>query len=78
MKMEIQKKIRTSRYDKRGIICGFCAYMRINSMHGSGNFCQGGPGPTSRKQHGQHFVLIFLVLNLFYTLQEGVIWFYYR
>ena len=30
-------------------------------MRGSRNFCQGGPGPTARKQH------FFLVLNLFYS-----------
>ena len=36
----------------------------VLNMHGSRNFCQGGPGPTAKKQHG-------LVLNLFYSLQRG-------
>ena len=45
-------------------------------MRGSRNFCQagegggggGGRGPTARKQSGQ---CIFLVINLFYSLQSG-------
>ena len=31
----------------------------------------GGPGPMARKQSGQRFVFVFLVLNLFYSLQRG-------
>ena len=48
MKMEIQKKIWTSRY-KKGVNCGLCTYMRINSMRGSRNFCQGGSRPDGQK-----------------------------
>ena len=37
-----------------------------------GIFVKGGPGPMARKQHGQRFFSVFfLVLNLFYSLQEG-------
>ena len=45
----------------------------MNKSNGSRNFCQagggggGGRGPTARKQSGQ----IFLVINLFYSLQSG-------
>ena len=61
MKMEIQKKIWTSRYEKRGVNCGFCTYMHIDSMRKSRNFYrgviirEGGLGPTARKQPGQLF-----------------------
>ena len=41
-------------------------------MHGSRNFSGGGgPGPTVRKQSGQRFFCIFLVLSVFYSLQRG-------
>ena len=43
MKMEIQKKIWTSRYEKKALTLAF-KYMRINSMRGSRIFCQGGGG----------------------------------
>ena len=40
-------------------------------MRRSRNFCQGGPGPMARKQHGQNFFgFVFSVLNLFYSLQR--------
>ena len=72
MKMEIQKKIWTSRYEKRGVNCGFCAYMRINSMGGSENFCQGGGGGGAENSMDPIFVVVvFLVPNIFYNLQEG-------
>ena len=32
MKMEIQKMIWTTRYEKRGVNCGFRAYMRIEGV----------------------------------------------
>ena len=66
IKMEIQKKIHvwTSIYEKKGVNCGFCAFMRINSIADPGFFVKGGPGPTARKQPGQG---LFLVLNLFYS-----------
>ena len=35
-----------------------------------GIFVKGGPGPMVRKQPGQRFFFCFLVLNLFYSLQE--------
>ena len=52
-------------------------------MHGSRIFCQGGSGPDSLKTAGTTFFFLvffylFLVLKLFYSLQEGVQWFYYR
>ena len=80
MKMEIQKKIWTSRYEKRGVNCGFCAYMRINSMGGSENFCQGGGGGGGAENSMEPIfvVVVFLVPNIFYNLQEGVQRFYYR
>ena len=49
-------------------------------MHGFRNKFQGegggggGPGLAARKQSGQRF----FVLNLLYSLQRGVQWFYYR
>ena len=46
---KIQKKIWNSRYEKRGVYFGFCACMRINSMRGSRNFCQGGSRPDGQK-----------------------------
>ena len=36
-----------------------------------GIFVKGGPGPMARKQPGQLFFFCILVLNLFYSLQEG-------
>ena len=39
-------------------------------MRGFRDFIQGvglGPGPTARKQSGQRFFVVFLVLNLFYS-----------
>ena len=41
MKMEIQKKIWTARYEKMALTVAF-VYMRINSMRGSRIFYQGG------------------------------------
>ena len=43
MKMEIQKKIWTSRYEKKALTLAF-EYMRINSMRGSRIFLSRGWG----------------------------------
>ena len=40
-------------------------------MRGSRIFFRGGPGPMARKQSGQRFVFVVLVVNLFYSLQRG-------
>ena len=50
--------------------------LHSTDMRGSRNFCQGGPGPTTRKRPGQRvffsfFFFLFLGLNLFYSLQRG-------
>ena len=51
-------------------------------MRGSRNFFQGGgggPGPTVRKQSGQHiFFYFFCSPCLILQFTEGVQWFYYR
>ena len=44
--------------------------MRINSMCGSRNFCQGGSRPYGQKTAWTTGFSVFLVLNLFYSLQE--------
>ena len=43
-------------------------------MCGTRNFCQGGPGPTARKQPGQ----LFFSPQLMLQFTEGVQWFYFR
>ena len=43
-------------------------------MCGSMNFCQGGPGPTARKQLCQRFLSFFFVLN-FYSFTVAYQWF---
>ena len=46
--------------------------MRINSMGGSENFCQGGGGGGAENSMDPIFVVVvFLVPNIFYNLQEG-------
>ena len=64
MEMEIQRKQWTSRYEKSGVNCGICALMRINSMHGSRSFCQGGPDPTALKQPGRRFFFVCLFFRI--------------
>ena len=61
MMMEIQRKLWTSRYEKRGVNCGFCALMRINSMGRSRSFCQGGPGRKPENSLDNVFYFIFVV-----------------
>ena len=85
MKMEIQKKLWTSRYKKRNVKCDFCALMRINTKQHARiqDFLSRGI-QARQPENSRHnvflgfFFYLFLVLKLFYSLQEGVQWFYYR
>ena len=40
-------------------------------MRGCRFFKGGGQGPTARKRSGQRFFVVFVILNLFYSLQRG-------
>ena len=71
MKMEIQKKLWTSRYEKRALTVAFVHTCALTACADPGIFVKGGPGPMARKQPGQRFFFCFLVLNVFQ-------WFYYR
>ena len=48
-------------------------FMFLLRMRGSRNFCQEGPGLAARKQPGQHFLSL-----AYFTVSEGVKWFYCR
>ena len=74
MKMEIQKKIWTSRYEKRDVNCGFHAYKRINSMRGSRNICQGVQARWPENSLDKVFFYFFSP-QLILQFTEGVQWF---
>ena len=59
MKMEIQKKIWTSRYKKRALIVAFVHTCALTACADPGIFVKGGPGPMARKQPGQRFFSVF-------------------
>ena len=65
-------------YTKKGVNCGFCAYMRINSMRGSRNFCQGGPRPDGQKTARTTLFFLYFSPQLILQFTGGVQWFYYR
>ena len=66
MKMEIQKKIWTSRYEKRALTVAFVHTCALKACADPGIFVKG-----FQKTAWTTFVFCFLVLNLFYSLQEG-------
>ena len=71
MKMEIQKKIWTSRYEKRALTVAFVHTCALTACADPGFFVKGWPRPDGQKTAWTAFFFCFLVLNLFQ-------WFYYR
>ena len=47
MKMEIQRKLWTSRYEKGALTMAFVHKCALTACADPGFFCQGGPGPTA-------------------------------
>ena len=76
-KMEIQKKIWTSRYEKRALTVAFVHTCALTACADPGIFVKGGPGPMARKQPGQRFFLFFSP-HLILQFTGEVQWFYYR
>ena len=71
MKMEIQKKIWTSRYKKGALTVAFVHTCALTACADPGTFVKGGPGPMARKQPGQRFFFCFFSPQLIYSLQKG-------